>query len=136
MGWRKRAEGFYSRMTPMRCRVAALGGLVIWVLFLRYADPGPLLIAFTMPFGILLICMGPLEFIPEHWFRINFIVSAMMSLFFQGSLMFLGVALSFELPVSKGARLVFILLFWTLQAILYSWAQRRRGRLRRQAANG
>ncbi|MNJ30891.1 hypothetical protein D3C77_255040 [compost metagenome] len=124
MGLRKRAEVFRSRLTRTHVRIAVFLGIAIWIAFLRLY-PGSLLIAFSMPFGIALICMGPLELIPDHWYRINFFVNTMMSLFFQGSVMFLGVALSFELPWSKDARLGFVLCWFALQTIIYSWARRR-----------
>lgn len=124
MDFRKRAKVFRARLTRTHVRIAAFIGVAIWIAFLRL-HPGPVLIALSMPFGIALICMGPLELIPAHWHRINFFVSTIMSLLFQGSVMFLGVVLSFGLPWSKDGRLGFVFCWFALQIIIYSWARRR-----------
>jgi hypothetical protein len=125
MGWRKRVKVLLSPLMTNRWRTVALVGFAVWCVLLRYVDLGTLLVVFSMPFGIVLFCMGPLEFVPKSWSRFNFFVASMMSLFFQGSLMFLWIALSFELPWSKAARGVFIVLCIALQVIIISWIQRR-----------
>jgi len=125
MGWRKKVKALLSPLTTNRLRTVASVGFAVWCVLLRYGELGTLLVVFSMPFGIVIFCMGPLEFIPERRSRVNFFVAAMMSLLFQVSLMFLWVALSFELPLSKAARGIFIVLCIALQVIIISWIQRR-----------
>lgn len=84
-----------------------------------------LLTVFSIPFGIALFAMGPVEFIPDRWFWLDHLLAALMSLFFQGSLMLVWGVLAFELPLSQYARTAFVLLCIGLQVIIISWIQRR-----------
>ena len=51
-------------------------------------------------------------------------LAALMSLFFQGSLMLVWGVLAFELPLSQYARTAFVLLCIALQVIIIGWIQR------------
>ncbi|WP_336331426.1 hypothetical protein [Pseudomonas putida] len=122
---RKRLKALLSPLTTNRWRTGALLGFAIWCILLRYGDLGMLLTVFSMPFGIALFAMGPLEFMPDGWFLANSFLSAMTGLFFQGSLMLIWGALAFELPLSQDARTVFVVLCIALQVIIIGWIQRR-----------
>ncbi|WP_224793834.1 MULTISPECIES: hypothetical protein [Pseudomonas] len=90
-----------------------------------------------MPLGIALIAMGPLELIPDHWYRLNFFVNAMATGFFFASIMFAGVAIAFELPLSKGEGSIFCLVFWAIQLVAFHSALpwMKRSPLRRLSEN-
>lgn len=125
MVWRKILRALLSPLAANRWRTGSLFGFAIWCILLRYGDLGVLLTVYSMPVGIALFAMGPLEFIPDSWFWVNAFVNGMISLFFQGSLIFIWVTLSFELSLSKRVGGVFIVLCMVLQVIIMSWIKRR-----------
>lgn len=125
MNWRKIVKALFLPLTTNRWRTGSLCGFAIWCILLRYGDLGMLLTVYSMPFGIILFVMGPSEFIPDNWWRVNAFVNEMIGLFFQGSLIFIWAVLSFELSLSKYARGAFIVLCMALQLIIMSWIKRR-----------
>ncbi|WP_085678215.1 MULTISPECIES: hypothetical protein [unclassified Pseudomonas] len=125
MAWRKILETLLSPLTTNLWRTGALIGFATWCILLRYGDLGMLLTVFSMPFGIALFAMGPLEFLPDRWFWVDSFLSTMTGLFFQGSLMLIWGVLAFELPLSQYARTAFVVLCLALQVIIIGWIQRR-----------
>lgn len=118
-------KALLSPLARNRWRTGSLLGFAIWCILLRYEDLGMLLTVFSIPFGIALFAMGPVEFIPDRWFWLDHFLAALMSLFFQGSLMLVWGVLAFELPLSQYARTAFVLLCIALQVIIIGWIQRR-----------
>lgn len=125
MAWRKALEALLSPLTTNLWRTGACLGFATWCVLLRYGDMGMLLTVFSVPFGIALFAMGPLEFLPHRWFWVGYFLSAMTSLFFQGSLMLIWGLLAFELQLSQHARTAFVVLCTALQVIIIGWIQRR-----------
>ncbi|MCI0914666.1 hypothetical protein [Pseudomonas putida] len=122
---RNRLKALFSRLTTNRWRTGSLLGFVAWCSLLRYGDLGMLPTVLSMPFGIALFAMGPLEFLPDRWFWVDSFLSAVTGLFFQGSLMLIWGVLAFELTLSQYARTAFVVLCIVLQVIIIGWIQRR-----------
>ncbi|KJK07707.1 hypothetical protein D3C81_680060 [compost metagenome] len=112
-------RAFVSRLAATKTRTASFAGLAIWIVFLRYGEPSASLVTFSMPLGIALIAMGPLELIPDHWYRLNFFVNAMATCLFFASMMFAVVAIAFELPLSKSEGSIFCLVCWALLLVAF-----------------
>lgn len=123
MGLLRRFRTFGLRIKPTRSPTAAFVWLAIWIAILRYGDPSASFIMYSVPFGIALIALGPLELLPEQWPRLNFLVNALASGFFFVSIMFAGVALSYEMPLENGGRTTFCLGFWALQLFILHKAE-------------
>lgn len=119
MGIGQKLRALSVRVTPTRSRTAACLWLVVGVMALRYAEPSASLIMYTVPLGIILFALGPLELLPKSWPRLNFLMNAMATSFFFGSLMFATVALSYEMPLEKGARTVFCLSGWAIELLVF-----------------
>ncbi len=92
---------------------------MVWVACLRYMDLSACSIIVSVPVGIVLFALGPLELIPPHWYRLNHLVNALATAAFFVSIMFAAVAVSFELPWEKGARGAFFIVFWIVQLVVF-----------------
>ncbi|WP_052675642.1 hypothetical protein [Pseudomonas tussilaginis] len=125
MALRSKLEQFRARITLTHVRIFGLGVLTLWIVGL-VLYPKPLLIAFSIPLGILSMAALPLDLIPDHWCRLNRFVDLMISALFQVSLIFLGAVLAYELPGNNpDSRLGFLLCWIALQYIICRWIQRR-----------
>ncbi len=119
MDFLRSVRTFGVQIMPTRSRTAAFLWLAIWIAVLRYGDLSGSLIAYLVPFGFVLFALGPLELLPQHWHRLNFLANGLTSGFFFASIMFAGAVLSYEVPMESDARAAFCLSFWALQLFIF-----------------
>jgi len=122
MGLRDRERAPRSRTAAMKTRTASFIGLAIWIAFVWLGKPSASMISYSVPFVIALIATGPLELIPDRCYRLNFLVNALSTGFFFVSIMFVIVAVSFALSLSKSERSIFCLAGWAMLLIVYHFA--------------
>jgi hypothetical protein len=118
----ERVRAFGAAIVATKTQAASFIGLGIWIAFLLLGKPSLSMIIYCMPFGIALTAMGPLELIPAHWYRINYLVNALCTGAFFVSIMFVVVAVSYDLQLSKDGRLIFLLTGWGVQWIAFELA--------------
>jgi len=122
MGLWERVIASGSAVAATKTRTASFIGLAIWIAFLWLGKPSASMIIYSVPLAIALIATGPLELIPDRWHRLNFLVNALSTGFFSVSIMFVIVALSYALPLSKSERLIFCPAAWVVQLVAHQFA--------------
>ncbi|WP_296268360.1 hypothetical protein [Pseudomonas sp. UBA6562] len=120
-------EKLRRTLTDNPSRTVAWVGFALWIACLHHGGMSLLWAMVSMPLGIALLAVGPLEGLPARWKMFNWFVNAMTTMAFVLSIMFAIAAVSFELPWGKSGRTVFLLGGWAVEiALLHALRPRMR----------